>query len=146
MVEQESVMAVSRQLLPEGIIHSHVQGETSYDEVVRHVDGLVELQGDGMGLYEVLVHEFGSFIQMTPEEFHQMSEMAAEQLNRWQTGAVALVGENDLTYTTAQRMANMAGGVSAVRLEVFREEESAFEWVRKHLEADAEKFSDLGEL
>ena len=122
-------MSFLRTMRDDGVIESRIQGRVNLDDIQAHIHAIAAMAEGRKEFYEILVHEFGSFMDVEPDDLPLMEELSKTFLGHWNSGAIAFVAENDLSNAMCTQIAARVEPALSIRFQVFSDVEEAERWI-----------------
>ena len=122
-------MSYSRSILDSGIISTIVHGQMDLQMSLASLTELSNMTKDNK-LYELVVHERGSSINVGFNEAGQLVALAQKIFSGLDEGAIAFVADDDMIFALCRQL-QMQVSNEKVQLTVFRNKSTALQWLEE---------------
>lgn len=126
-------MPYSREQLPTGIVKTQIKGVMGHKQSLDSLNDLYSYVNDKK-LYELVVHEQGSAVDVGYEEAAVIVSRAKELFSSLDAGAIAFVSDDDLIFGLCRQLQMQIN--NKVQIAVFRNESTAVQWLAELKQAN----------
>ena len=123
-------MTKHRQIETDGLIVTHFSGTHTYQDAIKALDELLELNKGASEIYEIVINDYDLKIKFSPNERELIGHKVESTFSHFKKGALAVVAKHDLAFGLS-RMLEMSVNNELITVAVFRSEDLARKWIQE---------------